>query len=284
MVYNKYYMDRDVDTLETYSRWKKDPTFDFLGIDENWISEKEEWLAEIRKKTDNVTISPDWAKGQADIVLKDLGIEGMAVAELSAVVQFCTDKYRQFMLNKMSFNPDESKGGYELVYMRDLGGLTASLLVNGYAEGKAGSVLAEDGWFPGRPPFMPEMIRIFVTDEGVQSFEWENMSQPVRIVAENTMLLPFDEITERFADFLNFFTFPETRRKIDVSSVGLHAANSPAYGAPERAWLVPVWVFEYDMFRMHGEEPEYEQKAEIRFSAIDGGMISPEGGGTSVIQ
>ena len=49
------------------------------------------------------------------------------------------------------------------------------------------------------PSFITEGIRMIVTKEGIQLFEWTDISKKTDVIAENTKLLTFDEIKEKLA-------------------------------------------------------------------------------------
>ena len=40
-----------------------------------------------------------------------------------------------------------------------------------------------------KPSFAPEEIQIVVTEDGIKSFLWKNMSEKGKVIAENTNLL-----------------------------------------------------------------------------------------------
>ena len=110
---------------------------------------------------------------------------------------------------------------------------------------------------------------MIVTKEGIQLFEWTDISKKTDVIAENTKLLTFDEIKEKLADHLLYAQIanlggisPEGFANIyTVKNVQLRAANINAYNKPKRSWLVPVWVFDVEGKMQHktGEGDKYEK-------------------------
>ena len=267
----------DEGILKTYTMWKGTTYEKFNKIDDKWSNEKTNQLNRIQAVMDDVSITPEWAQEQAQKVLDDLGITGMGLEKCEKGVQFLADNYQQYRLNRMDIDLNACKGGYSFTYFRESKGLLACILTHGHvtvSEGYAGS------GFPNAPPFYPEYITIFVGDGGVQGFEWENMSQITRVVAENTKLLPFDQIKERFADSLNFNSGGGAYR-FEVNNVELRLADITAYNVPANAWLIPVWVFEITRYDQSSEEEVYLWDEQCQFNAIDGGFVAPAGGGMS---
>lgn len=126
---------------------------------------------------------------------------------------------------------------------------------------------------------------MIVTKEGIQLFEWTDISKKTDVIAENTKLLTFDEIKEKLADHLLYAQIanlggisPEGFANIyTVKNVQLRAANINAYNKPKRSWLVPVWVFDVEGKMQHktGKEITTENigPETVVLNAIDGGFI-----------
>ena len=137
------------------------------------------------------------------------------------------------------------------------------------------------------PTFLTAQIEIMVTEEGVKKFEWDYISEKKDVIAENTKLLPFDEIKEKLADHLLYAELssengeipPDASYVYDVRNVQLRAANINAFEDTSAAWLVPVWVFEvgctgvfvHDDGKIH-ETDLLEQV--VLINAIDGGYVT----------
>jgi len=283
---------RDYDILELYSSWQDVPMMNSINrIEDEWIIEEKQWLDKIHEKLKFTNITYDRAEKLAQEVITDLGINGMMLTDCTPGIQFLSGDYKQFEMNKLNYDPCEANVGYTLTYFRELSGLPGCRLTNGKITIGSNSIPGGNTelMFPNTPPFFTEYISIFVTEEGVQMFQWENLSQPIKIVAENTMLMPFSEIINRFADHINFTTYPEGSEQFDIYNVELRSAYCPAFEAPDHAWLIPVWVFEYRNYYLPmndslGEEIVYMGIGQSQFSAIDGGYVAPADGMIQVFQ
>ena len=134
------------------------------------------------------------------------------------------------------------------------------------------------------PTFLTERLIIIVTKEGVQKFEWVDISQEKDIIAENTRLLPFDKIKDRLADhlfYVEMYNLGETegyRISYEVKDVQLRMANINAYEDSLAAWFVPVWVFELEhSLTYQTADKLLEQKPKpqtVILNAIDGGYVT----------
>ena len=154
---------------------------------------------------------------------------------------------------------------------------TFSPYVNGIpAKQEYGSV-AEQTTESYKPPFPVETINIVVTKDGVQSFQWEGMTEDVKTIADNTKLLPFETIQNQLADQIFYWYSqmgqPEndfTQFIYKVTDAELVYTYIPAYGEPEDAWLVPAWVFTVSE-TSNGLETPWTNRFVI--NALDGGVI-----------
>ena len=135
------------------------------------------------------------------------------------------------------------------------------------------------------PSFLTEQIRVIITKEGVQRFEWRNISKRKDTVAENTKLLSFEEIKEKLAQHLLYVEVSEmggdkqdgSQGLYKVEDVQLRAANINAYEDPDAVWLVPAWIFKVNhTLRAESAGQVYESNLGpdvIILNAIDGGYV-----------
>ncbi len=85
--------------------------------------------------------------------------------------------------------------GYSLVYYREIEGI-AVLWYNGKNHD-----LPEESY---KPPFGQEHIGFVITENGGQEMERNNMLEEDTVIAENTKLLPFEEIQKRLIKTLEY--------------------------------------------------------------------------------
>lgn len=134
------------------------------------------------------------------------------------------------------------------------------------------------------PPFYTQKIYMVITSDGIQRFEWTDISERTGTIAENTKILTFEEMKEKLADHLVYeamsFLGDEAKEegykmKYRVTDIQLRSTYVNAYGNPEAAWLIPVWVIELkqDEVTPDGRILDLSTTTVI-LSAIDGGYVS----------
>ena len=250
------------DYYSTMLSWQGTSIEEFTFVSDKWLKETGIWL----KKYDEIAQSANeipmkWAREQADRVLRDLGARDMKLEKTETGIQYLDDRHQQFLLSRLGYDLSRAKGGYFFIYQR----ANEGLLCTGYGETTT----------PDAPTFRPEYISVFVTDEGVQQFIWKNMAQPVEVVAQNTKLAPFDAVFQSFKDAV-VYSNPHGRGRYELKNVELRATNVIAFNAPDRTWIVPVWVFELDQYwttDSGGEELKQSGDPRVIINAIDGGFI-----------
>ena len=186
---------------------------------------------------------------------------------------FQQDNYVQYKINNMAASFDKAVGGYTLTYFRFSDGLLAGS--QGFTDkSSATSALLLEKYL-NSPTFASERIQIFVTDEGVQMFDWKHMAVQVRTVAENTTLASFAEIKQRFIDQVGFYNDPSATFDFEVTDVQLRLVYITAQNAPTNVWLVPVWEFHYGGTWTDPGSGDTYQSWDLthQFSAIDGSYI-----------
>lgn len=173
------------------------------------------------------------------------------------------------------FEWSKSKPGHLYKFATDINGLLAD-----YKSGLDYDT-PEDSY---APPFGVETVEIFVTEDGVQSFEWSNMAKEVKTVAKNTELLDFDKIKEKLYDHLFYIIASSTSQQngegvatynYDILNGRLGYTYAPAFGSPEHAWLVPTWFFSVRKTVETGGIKWKEPTEYVMVNALDGGYISP---------
>lgn len=145
-----------------------------------------------------------------------------------------------------------------------------------------------------------EYIRMQVRDDGVEFMYWANPSRITATVNENVALLPFDEISERFKQQIQYHSTPiqtelpqEIKKRtvhIDRIVLGMMQVRKKNY--PDVMQMIPTWTFfgtaevEYtEPFRdsRTGEQRtvktvEIPAYSYLILNAIDGSVINPKYG------
>ncbi len=250
----------DMDYYKIVSSWEG-TSIESFGASEKWLGEMENWLKQYDQIAKSAEAIPeDWARKQAEAVLRDLGVQNMGLERAETGVQYLDDHYDSFMLSRLGFDLSQAKGGYFFVYQRENGGL----LCTGYGPSTPTEA----------PTFYPEFISIFVTDEGVQQFIWKNMAQPTDVIAQNTALASFDAVFESFKNTVVYTNYFGKGRYL-LKNIELRATNVTAMGAPDRTWIVPVWVYKAEQYWTTDAGEEIKQAGEFVYmiNAIDGGYV-----------
>ena len=241
-----------------------------LPFKDQWFTDESAWIEKYDSFIEEIPLDAVWALSLAEKTLNDLSMDGFGLDKCIKGVRFLTDDDTSHKINKGRLDFNTAEGGYEFVFFKESAGLLACELTNGYYR-----LTEPDGSVPNAPPFFTESIRIFVTEDGVQKFDWQNAAEQVGVVAENTKLLPFEEIKRGFLNHINYNAFNGGYR-IDVKSVELRLAYTPAFNTPINAWLIPVWVFAVDWYSMDDSSgiEYYFLEEQCQFSALDGGYVA----------
>lgn len=226
------------------------------------------------------TITLDEGQKQAEQVLKDLGIQDMTVLSTQKALWFPKGAYTETLYS--GFEDDlpeadieQAKSGYIYTFTQTVGGLSVDQMDRSYLLNET------EGSYS--PPFDTETVDILVTEDGVQSFSWEGMCEEVTTVAENTNLLPFEEIQDKAIEQMYYYyaamgqpSESRTEFTFKLSGVKLGYTYIPAYGKPEDAWLVPAWFFTEEQHTDDTAEMgvEFDEDGDVfMLNATDGGVI-----------
>lgn len=234
---------------------------------ETWINRlKNEIAAETAMREED-------ALTEVDKILDDLSIEGLEV--IGCVKAVGSENTESWALLDET-NLDKSVG-YSVYLSRKAGD------VMGYSQ-RLPMIYDDLPETVYAPYFSTEKIRVIITEEGIQRFEWTDISDRTGIIAENTKLLSFEDIKEKLADHLLYGALADgreglkeegTRYVYRVKDVQLRAANINAYEDPLSVWLVPVWVFDLERTGIlaTGETLGWGTETVV-LNAIDGGYVT----------
>lgn len=206
------------------------------------------------------------AKLYAEKVLSDLGLTDIKLitAEKAALIS---------PYNDGSDDVDgEDVGGYGFVYMREINGIV------GFERYSWGGHPMEEA--PNYiEPFEQETVKIFVSEKGVQHFEWNGCAQVTEEITDSVKLLPFEQVQQTLVkQIYNKNIAPLTaglnlRVKVVSAELCMDYINTDN---EMEALFVPVWKF--DVYRLNAVD-NYELTelghSIIVINAIDGGTIDP---------
>ena len=227
----------------------------------------------------NSTFDKAAGAAQAEQVIKELGIADMSLSSEEQVLWFPQNSYtegsdRIGQTNDLWWmaDPAATECGYRYIFSREIGGLNVMV-------GNTAVIETTEEMYS--PPFPAETITITVTESGVKSFVWEGMSEEVKLITENTELLPFEKIQERLAEQIFYWYSgctagqPEddpTQFQYRVTDAKMGYTYITAYKNPEHAWLVPAWSF----MVIEGKGGEDMQYLSYLIEALEGRAITGE--------
>lgn len=251
--------------LERYSTMEE--------CNQEWRLAYQQFIAQMETAINNSILEKDAIMKEAEKILNKLDITNMALVNGYQAVWLPENHEWDSMDTDWSGAED----AYTLVYSKAVGELSTFKQNNGVVYEQ----LPEQSY---TPPFQPEKLVVTFTKSGIVSFHWENMSKAVKIIAENTQLLNFEEIKTKLADHMLYaaIALDEINEKESallsnryvVKDVKLCYAHVNAYDAPQNAWLVPVWVFQMEWYlTVQGREEILREPQTVMINALEGGYV-----------
>ena len=225
---------------------------------ESWVMDGEAYPGEPAGTTlENVKLTQAEAEAAAEAFLEQAGLTwlGLAGAEKARVLQGMTY--------------ETLSEGWQLTCARSDGGC-----IPVYYENQQSGILyrpAEDY----APRWFPEFARIYVDENGVQSFEWRNPLEIVETMNENVLLLEFDEIREQITQAIEhgYAYMSELmgggENTVTVDRILLTNVLVPMRDTVEYQMLVPAWVVFYEEDLGLGEP----LRDFIAVNAVDGSLV-----------
>jgi hypothetical protein len=274
--------DDDIIKVKNYLDGKVFSTrFSFFGgwdyVTETFFNQNKESILEGQKysgvrQTDfikcfsKISITEDEAQTLATKIIDDLNIKDVALVNAEKAVLIAFDNTYD---NQSIISDKMDTGGYIFEYVRSAGGIPGYFL-NGYFGASEPDYA---------PPFYIETITIIVTDNGVEYFVWDSISEKVGTVNENVALLPFEDIKTRIIDQIIFKRTPALNSTdiqsidIDIIDAKLRVSNIGVAGDVDQALIVPVWAFDTKETMKYKNGEETTMYLSHMLNAIDGGEI-----------
>lgn len=217
-------------------------------------------------QTNNMDL--DAAKEKAINLLKELGIHGLQLESCEKAL-FSRDREAEI--------EEYTVPACYVTFTRECGGIPA-------AEARGGSFSWNQDYSELYcAPFNRESVSMLISEEGVERFGWGDMARPVERVAENTVLMPLEQIKQHILNYIYFMDAAWLDGKsgairINIQEMRLVTTYINAKDDPERVLIVPAWHV------IAQEEYKYDQtdrwqrgnKEEYMINALDGsGILSP---------
>ncbi len=226
---------------------------------ENWVMDGEAYPGEPAGTTlKNVKLTQAEAEAMAQAFLEQAGLTYLGLAE--------AEKAR--ILQDITF--ETLSEGWQLIYVRSDGGCIPVYYYNqqtGYLYQRS-----EDY----APRWYPEALRLYVDENGIQSFEWSRPLEIVETMNENVLLLEFDEIREQITQAIaHGYAYMSEKMggsgnyAVTVNRIVLTNVLVPMRDTVDYQMLVPAWLVFYQQ-QMGAAEP---LTAFIAVNAVDGSTI-----------
>ena len=159
--------------------------------------------------------------------------------------------------------------GYEITYCRADGGYAPYVGYDLWSN--PGEHINESSEFMDM--WMPETASIYVDDHGIRTIGISDPYQVECVVNENVEVLPFAEIQELLRNrFRHEFTWDDMEATIRVTRIALVGAMVRVKDDPDHAYILPVWLCEYDF-----ASPAYPETMHcaLAVNAVDGTNVNP---------
>ena len=219
-----------------------------VAVDEDTVIDDPDVLEKLKT-------TPAEAKALVEEMLKEAGIDNMTV-----VAMYLEDDENLGNFDGL-VSPAEhyayklylcrTVNGVPVAYIRgsSMAGDSEETIAKAIEDGdtEAAESLKNDSWFSGEWDY--ETIDVMVDDTGIMSFDWWSPLEIGETVVENSTLMPFDDIAQKFekqmkieyesrvgGDRFNSITFT-------VDRVSLEFQRIAEQNSIENGLLVPVWNF-----------------------------------------
>ena len=254
---------------EELRREMEDPRYeeiDDVGYKNDLIRQREFVDAGLKSMQEN-NMDLRAAADKAVRLLEELGIEGMQLKS-----------YEKAMFSReRGQEEDYTIPGCYVEFVRECGGIPS------LSQGGGSVPREEDCAELYCAPFRLEGVTLLISEEGVESFSWRGMAQVVERVAENTALMPLDEIKQ---DILNHVYFmngawldgERGEKRIKIEEVRLVTTYINAKDDPERVLIVPAWHIMAQEEYLVDQTDTWQQgnKEDFMINALDGsGILMP---------
>lgn len=208
------------------------------------------------------------AADKAIKLLEDLGIEGMQLKS-----------YEKAMFSREHGQEEEyTIPGCYVEFVRECGGIPSLSQRGGSFSSK------EDYSELYCAPFGLESVDMIISEEGVEYFSWRDMAQVVERVAENTTLMPLDEIKQRILNHVYFMNgawldhAANEEKRVRIEEIRLVTTYINAKDDSERVLIVPAWHITAQEEYLFDHTGSWRQgnHEEFMINALDGsGILRP---------
>lgn len=200
---------------------------------ERWVLQGDATPGEAKHALENIIISEEDAITEADAIIAALGRNDfqLALAEKARAIE--------------DYSYASHGEGYLLTYVSCTEG-SYPVDYSNFGHGELPFSLSPDTYVAA---WQQEQISMFITEDGLLYFDWQDPKTVVNTANENAVLLPFDEIQNCIRELLSMgLRVDDNSVKDDalITRVALGAAIQQIPNQGDEAFLVPAWVITYN--------------------------------------
>ena len=240
-------------------------------IPENYIGQKGySELGEIKYaplKGESCTLSLEEAVAQANDLIKNLGLDEFGYYDGRICADsFATVENQPIMIYRTM---------YVLTYYRNIDGVfltqSSGTKNNMSIDGPGGGAYTKKSWGP-------EIISVYVNDNGVVGFTYSSPIEITETVVENSNIKSFEDVRETFEKMMVVTNAGKYTTKVfDIDRVRLSYSRISEANSYDTGLIVPVWDFSgYCETASDGVIISDDYKTALAINAIDGSIIDPD--------
>ena len=233
---------------------------------ESWLLQNGGYIGEEPHALEHVVISEEEAVAAGEALLAQLGLDHLALSSAE----------RARMLDNKGDYPYEPLGeGYLLTYVPVPGG-TIPCDYEPYSDFYLLEFLTEEANPQYALGWQQERAAIFVTEDGVLSFAWDDPKEIVNTANENAALLPFDQVQQHVRDLLHiglpaYDEEADAHGELVFTRMALTSVLQRIPNQSDEALLVPAWML---LLTTQRQQEQGLAESVLLINALDGNYIN----------
>ena len=233
---------------------------------ESWLLQNGGYIGEEPHALEHVVISEEEAVAAGEALLAQLGLDHLALSSAE----------RARMLDNKGDYPYEPLGeGYLLTYVPAPGG-TIPCDYEPYSDFYLLEFLTEEANPQYALGWQQERAAIFVTEDGVLSFAWDDPKEIVNTANENAALLPFDQVQQHVRDLLHiglpaYDEEADAHGELVFTRMALTSVLQRIPNQSDEALLVPAWML---LLTTQRQQEQGLAESVLLINALDGNYIN----------
>lgn len=238
---------------------------------ENYIGEKVyPELGEIKYaplKGESCTLSLEDAVSQANELIKNLGLDEFGYYD----GDICADSFASVENQPIIIY----RSMYKLNYYRNIDGVfltqSSGTKNNMSIDGPGGGAYTKKSWGP-------EIISVYVNDDGIVGFTYSSPMEITETVVENSNIKSFEDVRDTFEKMMVVTNAGKYTTKVfDIDRVRLSYSRISEADSYDTGLIVPVWDFSgYCETASDGVIISDGYRTALAINAIDGSIIDPD--------